>query len=87
MFGSHIWNSKNNFGNFGTGRVTEKLKVSLEADGRADFKYGLCFNFHLLQTNPKAKVSFFAPFGTSKATKYFEVSTDLLHCTDFIYYT
>ena len=72
------------FGNFGTGRATEELKVSTEADQGADFKYGLCFNFHLLQTKPKAKMSFFATFGTSKATKEFEVSTDLLCCADFI---
>ena len=56
----------------------------MEADQQADFKYGLCFNFHLLQTKPKAKMSFFATFGTSKATKEFEVSTDLLCCADFI---
>ena len=32
-----------NFGNFGTGRATEEFKVSTEAYGRADYKYGLRF--------------------------------------------
>ena len=72
------------FATFGTSKATEELKVYLEAYRWADFKYGLCFNFHLLQTKPKAKMSFFATFGTSKATKEFEVFTDLLCCADFI---
>ena len=59
----------------------------MEAYLWADFKYGLCFNFYLLETKPKAKMSYFATFGTGKATEEFEVSMDLLHYAVFIYYT